>query len=426
MINRLKRFFKNKNKIKNSILLMCFLSSFFYCYEYYLRIAPCVMRLDLIQVFKISDSELGILFSFYYYAYVPLQLPVGIMMDKYGARFILSVSCLLCAFGTFIFAYSNDIFIAKIGRFLLGFGSAFSYIGVLKIANLWLPKKYFALVVGVASCLGMIGAMMGEIFMSKFIIFFGWRYTLYYASFIGFIMSIALYIFIKDKNININIIKKGRKLIFEVLKIIKIKQLWINGIIGCFLYLPLTIFAEMWAIPFLEESGLNKTNASIGSGLIFFGFAFGGPTWGIITEMISNRKKILIMGSCMTNILIILIIYFIPKTLFLIYSCLFLLGFFTSVQVLVFVISNDICGVKLSATAMSFTNMLIMTGGVFFQPLVGIFLDFLNIKIYGYEVHHFVDYQMALFILPLCLFLSTILIFLLNESYIDSYKTIKN
>lgn len=66
--------------------LLCGLGAIFYSYEYLLRIAPSVMENALRTHFNLSASGFGFLSSIYYLAYVPMQLPVGVLLDRYGRR----------------------------------------------------------------------------------------------------------------------------------------------------------------------------------------------------------------------------------------------------------------------------------------------------------------------------------------------------
>src|SRR4029079_18846119 len=109
-------------------------------------------------------------------------------------------ACLLCAIGTFIFASTDTIWIAKLGRFMVGFGSAFAYVGVLKIANLWLPRKYFAMMAGLCTALGMFGAMSGGIVMAKFVALSGWQQSLYASAALGLVLTVVLWVIVRDKS----------------------------------------------------------------------------------------------------------------------------------------------------------------------------------------------------------------------------------
>src|SRR5690606_40910706 len=90
-----------KKVISLTSVVMCTLGAFFYFYEYYLRVAPSVMNPALKSTFHISEAGFGTLAAYYYWAYVPLQMPVGLMMDGWGPRRILTLACFLCVLGTY-------------------------------------------------------------------------------------------------------------------------------------------------------------------------------------------------------------------------------------------------------------------------------------------------------------------------------------
>ena len=118
---------------------ICLIGALFYSYEYFLRIMPSVMSAKLMAHFNIEAGALGIFVAIYYWAYVPLQLPVGLLHDRFGPRRLLTFACLLCVVGTYMFGISHSIYIAATGRLFVGIGSAFAFVGVLKLASIWLP-----------------------------------------------------------------------------------------------------------------------------------------------------------------------------------------------------------------------------------------------------------------------------------------------
>src|SRR3990167_11251286 len=111
------------------------LSASFYLYEYILQVAPSVMAESMMQAFDVSAAGFGVVSAFYFYAYAPMQLPAGILFDRYGPRRLMTFALLLCATGSFFFASTDQLFTAALGRFLIGVGSAFSFIGVLVLAS---------------------------------------------------------------------------------------------------------------------------------------------------------------------------------------------------------------------------------------------------------------------------------------------------
>lgn len=91
---------------------LCGLAALFYCYEYLLRIAPSVMSTELMQYYALNATAFGNLFAVYYYIYTPMQIPVGLMLDRFGARFLLTFATLICAMGTLFFASSTSLEVA--------------------------------------------------------------------------------------------------------------------------------------------------------------------------------------------------------------------------------------------------------------------------------------------------------------------------
>ena len=79
--------------------LICGIGALFYGYEYILRIAPSIMSSELMHDFRLSASRYGSVIALYYFAYSPMQLVVGVLIDRYGPRRLLVAACALCVVG---------------------------------------------------------------------------------------------------------------------------------------------------------------------------------------------------------------------------------------------------------------------------------------------------------------------------------------
>ena len=147
-----------------SMVIIC---AIFYCYEYFLRISPGVMINQLMAYFHVEAREIGDIQQAYFYAYTPMQFVVGILVDRYRPKFLLPFAVLMCALGGYLTSATHMVWFAEFGRFLQGFGSAFAFVGAMKIAAVWLPKNRFSFVAGCVTTLGFIGAMFGQVVMAK-------------------------------------------------------------------------------------------------------------------------------------------------------------------------------------------------------------------------------------------------------------------
>lgn len=403
--------------------LVCGLGAAFYCYEYLLRILPSVMTEDLLQMFNIDGVAFGNLVAFYYYAYTPMQLPVGIMMDRFGPRKLLMFASLVCALGTYLFS-QHDLVTAQIGRFLVGFGSGFAFIGVLKLASLWLPPSRFAFVAGMTQSLGMFGGMVGVVLLSKLVVSVGTYATLNLAAVTGIVLTIALWLIIPDMHNPKAVAPASPKSNYQeffqaVFKLCKNPQMWVIGIIGCLLYLSLSGFAEVWGIPYLIcVYGLSNILAATAVSFVFLGWAIGSPLMGWISEIIGNRRYLIIFGAVLGSLLFAIIIYFPNISIHALKFLLFGFGVCSSTQILIFPIARELNEVSLAGTAIAMINSLVMVGGALSQPLIGKVLDALsgaNAKgnLAAFSVSSF---QHALTIIPIAFILAAALTFFVKET----------
>jgi len=178
---------------------ICGIGMLFYCFNYFLRVSPSVMQNDLMQNLHITAYQFGNLAAFYYYAYTPMQISVGMIYDRFGARFVLFFACLVAITGLATFIMADTLTIASLGRFLIGLGTAFAYVGVLKLALLWLPPNRFAAVAGLTSAFGMSSAIFSNFYLTKFVHLLGYKSALYTALFVGMGLSVAILLFMRNK-----------------------------------------------------------------------------------------------------------------------------------------------------------------------------------------------------------------------------------
>ncbi|WP_342146911.1 MFS transporter [Rickettsiella endosymbiont of Aleochara curtula] len=405
--------------------LVCGLGALFYCYEYFLRILPSVMTEDLLKMFNISGLAFGNLVAFYYYAYTPMQLPVGMMMDRFGPRKLLAFACLVCAIGTYLFAH-HYLSTAQVGRFLVGFGSAFAFVGVLKLAAIWFPPSRFAFIAGMATSLGMIGAMTGDIILSKLVFALGSNVTLYISATVGLFLTVCLWYIIPGSNGARTSHEGGTpttqsygEFFQAVFKLCKNPQMWLVGVIGSLLYLSLSAFAEVWGIPYLIRTyGLSNSMAAVNISFIFLGWAIGSPLVGWVSDKIGNRRHPIIIGALLGALIFTLLIYFPFFSRHCLGVLLFSFGLCSSAQIIVFPIARELNVQGLAGTAIAVTNLLVMFGGALSEPLIGKALDVLtgthvrgNLMAFSIE-----SFQHALTIIPVAFVIAAILALFVKET----------
>src|SRR4249919_2446784 len=120
-------------------------AALFFGYAWVLRVAPSVMVEELMRDFSVGAAVLGNLSAAYFYGYAGMQIPVGILLDRFGPRRLMTVAAFVCAAGCVLFATGETLTAATAGRILIGASAAFSLVGAMAVAGQWFAPARFAL-----------------------------------------------------------------------------------------------------------------------------------------------------------------------------------------------------------------------------------------------------------------------------------------
>lgn len=401
----------------------------YYCFAYLLRVYPSVMEHDLRSYFNITASGFGLLTSFYYFAYAPMQLPVGVLLDKIGPRRSLIFASLMSTSGAFVFAYFQHFEMALIGRFMIGLGAGFAYVTSLKLASTWLPRKYFATATGLVTGFGMMAAIVTDMYLTHSVNTQGFKHALYFPSLVGLVLILTILLIVRDKKKAVDTLSKDNVLPLTIsykrmgkylLTIIRNPQMWLIGIVGSLLYLPSSVFLDVWAIPYLRNvHHLTAEQAALGVSIMLTGWIVSSFCSGAISDIFCTRKVPLFVASVMATAVACIILYAGALPVYLIFTLLLIFGICCGPHPLCFTLSKENNPHEISGTTVAFANFLIMMGGFIFQPVVGDVLDALwdgrmenGIRVYSPHT-----YTMALSIIPIGLFIAIILTLLIKDTY---------
>ncbi|CCD08673.1 putative Major facilitator family transporter [Legionella pneumophila subsp. pneumophila] len=406
------------------LILFFFLAASFYLYEFILQVAPSVMAESMMKTFGVTGQGFGVISAFYFYAYAPTQLPAGVLYDRYGPRKLMTFAIVLCAFGSAFFASTDSVFTACIGRFLIGIGSAFSFIGVLVLISRWFPPYYFAILAGVAQLMSSVGAMFGEMPLAALIDLVGWRSASFILAGVGFLLAILFWVFIRDYPHQQNQTIPDHYLRDEwkrLVAVCKHAYTWIIGGYAFAIWTPIAVFAALWGVPFLQEKFQVSVVAASGlCSMIWLGIGVGSPLLGWLSDKLESRRIALIISAVLGLIATLIILYWSELSYNWAYVVLFVLGLGAGGQTVSFAVVKENNTPELVGTASGFNNLSVLIGGAIFQPLVGYILQQTGSWriVNGAHVYSISSYQTALLVMPIC-FLASLLIatFLLKESH---------
>ena len=322
----------NSHKASHNLYIIAWiLGLLFYFLDYVIRSAPAVMIPQLSQQFNVTSVELVTLIGTYYYTYSTCSLIAGIALDRFGAKYSLFWGTFILGVGALLFLASTA-FVGTTGRLLQGAGCAFAFPGCVYLASKGFSAKSLATAIGFTQCLGMLGGSAGQFVVAPLIENGLHIDTFWLVSGIAtIIVAIGLAVVIPSQKKEASFTetkqvapKKGG-LLTPYKIVFSNPQSWLCGIISGLLFAPTTIFAMTWAVAFFQEDrAFDYHHASVTSAMVAFGWAFGCPILGYVTDKIGKRKPVLRFGALMMIASLVLLIYFpnlIPES----YS-MFLLG----------------------------------------------------------------------------------------------------
>lgn len=403
-------------------------------YQFALRVSPNIMHDELIEILSIDAGTLGTVIGVYYWAYTSMQIPLGILMDRIKPRYFLCGASFLCALSCFLFASTHNIYLAGTARFLMGMGSACGLIGTIKLGTIWIAPQHIAKVTSLAILMGTAGAGLGGAPLRYFLSSYGLESTMTMLGLVGIVVGVIIFISLRvHPSINHHVkdmkINNKNQILTDLLTVIRTKQAWIVAVYGMLMYAPITIIGIAWGVPFIEKYyKISDTLAASVVSVMFLGAAIGSPLVAFISDIaLKKRRMPMLLGALCSALIWSCIIFVHNIPLALMYVLFFCGGVAYTFKTLSFASICDIMPRNLSGTSTAFVNMIVMTTGIIFHPLIGNMIDYHWDKtmIGNSPVYSLGDYRFALIIIPMSAILAMIILIFLRESHPEA-NTIKD
>lgn len=392
--------------------------------EYFARVAPAVMVDSLMHDFNVQALALGSLSAFFYYTYVGIQIPVGILVDRFSLRWLLTSMIFLCGVSCLIFSTTTHLEIAKVARLMMGFGAAFAFVSALKVAAVWFPAQKFGLLAGLTQALGMLGAAVGQMPMAYLVENLGWRSALSFIASFMIVLSMMVALLVRDPGLSTTQPKIKKTLVYTpwlgLVRVLQNPQSWWNALFAGLLYAPTAALAELWGVKFFRQTyHLSNEMAAMGIGLIFIGWTIGAPLIGWISDKIQRRKIILIISASLSLLFASLVILVPDLPLVLLFSLLFLYGFANTGVATAYAVASEINSQAVAGTSVAFANMASVIVGAGFQPLIGWMLqkNWDGAMFQGLPLYSNNDFRTGLLILLASLLLAVVVACGIKETY---------
>jgi MFS family permease len=380
----------------------------FVLFQFFMQLSSGVVIGAIMEEQQLSALTAGLLGSSLYIVYTALQIPVGILFDRKNTRLLLSVNAFVCSLGCILFASSYDLTGLFLGRFLIGTGSAFAFVGLSHLLRQHYPLRQFAFMIGFSETLAFFVTVIAMISLGELLSLWGWRNFIKSAGIVGFIISYLCWKFIPNDNLS----KPVRNNKSQVMDILKNGKAWINGLFVGLSFTIVTVFGALWAVPFIQvKLSCTLQESSMVGAMFFLGAGISCPLFGWLATKFERRKP-LILSSCISTLLLLLTIIYLPiqnPLIIMILMCA--MGICCGAYMLAYTIANELAPADSLSTCTGFTNTLAILTAPILQPLTGFILDMVSVN----EKYTTLDFQKALITIPISLLLAAILVLFLPE-----------
>ncbi len=260
-----------------------------YFLSYLFRVVNAVIAPDLVADLNIDPSELGLLTSTYFIAFASSQLPLGMLLDRFGPRLVESILLLFAGAGAIIFATSDTLIGVIMGRALIGFGVSACLMAAFKSYVIWFPARTLSRINGFQMAAGGLGALAATTPVEMALQFTDWRGLFWILALFSFAAALAIFIMIPEQKKQTEPEKPGAQMA-GVIQIFKSRDFWRIAPLTTLSQAGYIAFQGLWAGPWLRDVALVPrsqvaTILSWSALAMITGFIF----LGFLTEKLARR-----------------------------------------------------------------------------------------------------------------------------------------
>ena len=354
---------------------------------------------------SLTISHIAILSSFFFISYGILQIPCGIILDKFGVRLILPISLFIATLCCILYWLNITPLTLGISRALLGLGSAVSYIAAIYIAIQFFPIKYLPLLIGILESISTIGDILATKLYKIYLNTVGWNNSNATITFICALLCLISSILSLKKQAYNSTYRSNNKTASQIFSEI-INTFKNNTFLGVIIYsfftwLYMMSFAGYWGKSyFMHTHNLSELESLSIIQYFWIGFLVASLIVGPISAKLNTKRPIILLLSFMGTIMFLVMGLPILFNYYTLISMAIIIGISASGIVIAFAMIADIIPQSSHGTAMGINNTAMILGAAIGQSLFGYILLHYDLGKY-FSINIDTHYYTALLIFPI-------------------------
>ena len=263
-----------------------------YFISYFFRNVNAIIEADLVRDLGFSAASLGLLTSVYFISFASFQLPLGLLLDRFGPRRTESMLLIFAALGALIFSMAESLSGLILGRLLIGFGVSACLMASFKAYVLWFPPDRLPLMNGLQMVAGGLGAMSATVPLRTALEFTDWRGVFLILSGLTLFSALVLWLVYPEKEGSAGPVPMKKQL--EGLKTVLTSRPFLA-------IAPLVMFSQsaqmaiqgLWAKPWLRDvAGLDEAECANHLMWMMAAMMAGFFLLGLLSERLYQARKI--------------------------------------------------------------------------------------------------------------------------------------
>lgn len=278
-----------------AMIVLAVLSQFF-------RSSNGVIAPEMMTDLHIDAQAIGLSSGAFFVIFAVLQIPIGVLFDRYGPRLVVSSMLIFAIVGSVIFALAHTLGPLVAGRFLIGLGFAGGMVGSLVVLSRWLSPTDFTRAMTILFASANLGSLLATSPLSAANEFLGWRMTFLVLAGLTAVVAVAFCLVVRDERPGaaersgrpetLAASMRGVREVFRVPGLLGILPLIALG------YSSVITIIGLWGGPYLHDvhqvDGLDRGNLL---SVLAVAFVAGTLAYGPIQRRVGSFRRVVVAGA---------------------------------------------------------------------------------------------------------------------------------